>query len=54
MYIDPDILENPILKGLHPKDKQKVLEKIAPKIDVNVTAHLITDELYWKRCCKSK
>lgn len=50
----PFLTENPILKKLYPKDKRKVLAKIAPKIDINVTAHLIDDESYWKRCCKDK
>ena len=46
--------DNPILKGLHPKDKTKVLDKIDTKIPLKVTAHLVEDESYWKRCCKQK
>nr|XP_039254669.1 dynein regulatory complex subunit 5-like [Styela clava] len=53
-HIVDNFEKNPILKELHPKDKNKVLDKIAPKIDIIVTAHLVEDESYWKRCCKAK
>ena len=42
------------MKGLHLKDKIKVLEKIDTSIPLDVTAHLVEDEGYWKRCCKSR
>lgn len=46
--------DKPVLNGLHPKDKNKVLEKIDPNIPLEVTAHLVEDEGYWKRCCKNR
>ena len=46
--------DKPILKGLHPKDKIKVLDRIDPEIPLKVTAHLVDDEGYWKRCCKNR
>ena len=48
------VSDNPVLKGLHPKDKIKVLEKIETTIPLDVTAHLVADEGYWKRCCKNR
>ena len=39
---------------MHPKDKSKVLDKIDPNIPLDVTAHLVVDEGYWKRCCKNR
>lgn len=46
--------KNPVLDKLAPKDKAKVLEKINVSIPLKITAHLIDDESYWKRCCKTK
>ena len=52
-HIVKNFEHNPILEGLPPKDKLKVLEKIDTNIPLKVTAHLVEDENYWKRCCKS-
>nr|XP_002132102.1 dynein regulatory complex subunit 5-like [Ciona intestinalis] len=53
-HIINNFSNNPILKGLHPKDKIKVLDRIDTKIPLTVTSHLVEDEGYWKRCCKAK
>ncbi|CAK8692429.1 dynein regulatory complex subunit 5-like [Clavelina lepadiformis] len=53
-HIVQNFENNPILKGLPPKDKLNVLEKIDTQIPLCVTSHLVDDESYWKRCCKSK
>lgn len=45
--------EYPKLDELLPKYKAKVLEKIAVDLPLKVVAHLVTDEGYWKRCCKA-
>ncbi|KAJ1147812.1 hypothetical protein NDU88_000667 [Pleurodeles waltl] len=41
----------PILDELLPKHKVKVLEKLPTTVPLKVTANLISDEGYWKRCC---
>jgi len=43
-----------IIDSLPPKFKAKVLEKISERLPLHVTANLIHDEGYWKRCCKSR
>ncbi|XP_074662310.1 dynein regulatory complex subunit 5-like [Tubulanus polymorphus] len=43
-----------IINDLLPKHKAKVLDKIAVGIPLKVTAQLVEDEGYWKRCCKSR
>lgn len=43
-----------IINDLMPKHKKKVLEKLDTKIPLKVTAKLIEDEGYWKRCCKDR
>ncbi|XP_067939661.1 dynein regulatory complex subunit 5-like [Watersipora subatra] len=43
-----------IIDKLLPKHKVKVLEKISEKLPLHVTANLIQDEGYWKRCCKAR
>ncbi|XP_046381825.1 dynein regulatory complex subunit 5-like [Haliotis rufescens] len=43
-----------ILTDLLPKHQNKVLEKISPSLPLKVTANLVQDEDYWKRCCKAR
>ncbi|XP_038617072.1 dynein regulatory complex subunit 5 [Tachyglossus aculeatus] len=42
---------NPILEPLLPEHKRKVLELLPPSLPLAVTANLIGDEGYWRRCC---
>ncbi|XP_042189411.1 dynein regulatory complex subunit 5 [Callorhinchus milii] len=42
---------NPILKRLLKHHKERVLEKISTEIPIQVTANLVGDEGYWRRCC---
>lgn len=49
-----DFASHPILNDLNPIDRTNVLGKIATTIPLKVTAHLIHEESYWKKCCKSK
>ncbi|XP_004624463.1 T-complex-associated testis-expressed protein 1 [Octodon degus] len=42
---------NPILKQLPPEYQQKVLSHLPPDLPLAVTANLIEDEGYWRRCC---
>jgi len=53
-HICKNFEENPILDGLNPSDKARVLKKINVSIPLSITAHLIEEESYWKRCCKAK
>ncbi|KAM6182302.1 dynein regulatory complex subunit 5 [Erethizon dorsatum] len=46
--------KNPILKQLCPEDQQKVLSHLPPDLPLAVTANLIDDEGYWRRCCTQR
>lgn len=46
--------DNPILDDLLPKHKSKVLDALSTEIAMKVTANLVSDEGYWKRCCKTR
>lgn len=48
------IVNSKIIDRLLPKHKAKVLERISEKLPLQVTANLIQDDGYWKRCCKSR
>ncbi|XP_041951538.1 dynein regulatory complex subunit 5 isoform X1 [Alosa sapidissima] len=41
----------PMLHDLLPSHKAYVLEKLPPSLPLEVTANLISDEGYWKKCC---
>ena len=43
-----------VIDKMLPKHKTKVLEKISDRLPLSVTANLIHDEGYWKRCCKGR
>lgn len=43
-----------IINNLQNKQQKKVLDKIATDMPLKVTAHLISDEDYWKRCCHER
>uniref|UniRef100_A0A6J0T181 Dynein regulatory complex subunit 5 n=1 Tax=Pogona vitticeps TaxID=103695 RepID=A0A6J0T181_9SAUR len=45
---------NPILHSLLPEHQRKVLDKISTSLPLTVTANLISDENYWKRCCTER
>lgn len=46
--------DNPILKQLLPEHQQKVLSHLSPELPLAVTANLIDDESYWRRCCMQR
>lgn len=46
--------ENPILDHLLPEHQRKVLDRLSTGLPLTVTAHLISDEDYWKRCCTER
>ncbi|XP_062324347.1 dynein regulatory complex subunit 5 [Osmerus eperlanus] len=43
--------DKPILEELLPSHKDYVLERLSPSLPLCVTANLISDDGYWKRCC---
>ncbi|KAK6180922.1 hypothetical protein SNE40_008887 [Patella caerulea] len=43
-----------ILNDLLQKHQNKVLEKISIDLPLKVTANLVDDEGFWKRCCKAR
>ncbi|KAI2652311.1 Dynein regulatory complex subunit 5 [Labeo rohita] len=45
---------NPILDKLAPNYKAYVLQRLPTSLPLTVTANLISDESYWKRCCESR
>ncbi|XP_065052349.1 dynein regulatory complex subunit 5-like [Rhopilema esculentum] len=45
---------NPVLHDLLPKHKTKVLENLSPKLPLSVTANLVQDNGYWKKCCRAR
>ncbi|KAL5257068.1 hypothetical protein ACHWQZ_G012106 [Mnemiopsis leidyi] len=53
-HIVNNFAENPLLDELKPKHKDKVLEALATDLPLKITAPLVSDEGYWKRCCKSR
>ncbi|KAL9958304.1 hypothetical protein ACROYT_G035304 [Oculina patagonica] len=53
-HIVGNFQDNPILDDLLPKHKSKVLEALSTEIAMKVTANLVSDEGYWKRCCKAR
>ncbi|KAJ7404285.1 T-complex-associated testis-expressed protein 1 [Willisornis vidua] len=43
--------KNPILNHLLPEHQRKVLDRLPTGLPLTVTANLVSDEEYWKRCC---
>ncbi|NXG03293.1 DRC5 protein, partial [Sakesphorus luctuosus] len=43
--------KNPILNYLLPEHQRKVLDRLPTGLPLAVTANLVSDEEYWKRCC---
>ncbi|XP_042246986.1 dynein regulatory complex subunit 5 [Thunnus maccoyii] len=46
--------EKPIFEELTPSQKDFVQERLSPSLPLRVTANLISDGVYWKRCCKQR
>ncbi|XP_077198651.1 dynein regulatory complex subunit 5 [Paroedura picta] len=46
--------KNPLLNSLIPEHQKKVLEKLSTGLPLTVTANLVSDEGYWKRCCTER
>lgn len=53
-HIVGNFADNPLLDELKPKHKDKVLEALATDLPLRITAPLVSDEGYWKRCCKAR
>ncbi|XP_029281337.1 dynein regulatory complex subunit 5 [Cottoperca gobio] len=46
--------ENPIFEDLTPIHKDFVQERLSTALPLHVTANLISDGVYWKRCCEQR
>lgn len=53
-HVIDNFAEKPLLEELLPQDRNHVLNNLPVDIPINTTANLITDENYWKRCCRSR
>ncbi|KAB0397861.1 hypothetical protein E2I00_004490 [Balaenoptera physalus] len=53
-HIVKNFQHNPILKQLPPEHQKKVLNHLSPDLPLAVTANLIEDESYWRRCCTQR
>ncbi|XP_059877611.1 dynein regulatory complex subunit 5 [Delphinus delphis] len=53
-HIVKNFQNNPILKQLLPEHQKKVLNQLSPDLPLAVTANLIEDENYWRRCCTQR
>ncbi|NXI73441.1 DRC5 protein, partial [Anseranas semipalmata] len=53
-HIVHNFTENPILDRLLPEHKRKVLDRLPTGLPLTLTANLISDEDYWKRCCTER
>ncbi|KAJ8391557.1 hypothetical protein AAFF_G00088790 [Aldrovandia affinis] len=51
-HIIKNFEENPILEQLLPNHKAYVVTRLSPSLPLRVTANLISDEGYWRRCCQ--
>ena len=41
-----------LIDSLLPPHREKVLQRLPSDIPIHVTANVVADEEYWKRCCK--
>ncbi|XP_058469135.1 dynein regulatory complex subunit 5-like isoform X2 [Solea solea] len=46
--------ENPIFEPLTPSQRHFIQERLSPSLPLHVTANLISDGVYWKRCCERR
>lgn len=46
--------EKPIFEDLTPHQKDFVQERLSTSLSLHVTANLINDGVYWKRCCEQR
>ncbi|NXL93679.1 DRC5 protein, partial [Alectura lathami] len=53
-HIVQNFSNNPILGGLLPEDQRRLLDRLPTGLPLSVTANLISDEDYWKRCCTER
>ncbi|XP_071891800.1 dynein regulatory complex subunit 5 isoform X2 [Anas platyrhynchos] len=53
-HIVHNFTQNPILDRLLPEHQRKVLDRLPTALPLAVTANLVSDEDYWKRCCTER
>nr|XP_013026480.2 dynein regulatory complex subunit 5 isoform X2 [Anser cygnoides]XP_047936086.1 dynein regulatory complex subunit 5 isoform X2 [Anser cygnoides]XP_047936087.1 dynein regulatory complex subunit 5 isoform X2 [Anser cygnoides] len=53
-HIVHNFTQNPILDRLLPQHQRKVLDRLPTGLPLAVTANLVSDKDYWKRCCTER
>lgn len=48
------VSEKPIFEQLTPSQRDFVQERLSTSLRLNVTANLVSDGVYWKRCCEQR
>ncbi len=48
------VSEKPIFEALTPTQKDFVQERLSTSLHLHVTANLISDGVYWRRCCEQR
>ncbi|XP_026197863.1 dynein regulatory complex subunit 5 [Anabas testudineus] len=46
--------DKPIFEELTPTEQDFIQERLSPSLPLSVTANLISDGVYWKRCCEQR
>ncbi|KAF7646655.1 hypothetical protein LDENG_00184080 [Lucifuga dentata] len=46
--------EKPTFEEIPPSQKDYVLQRLSPSLSLHVTANLISQDVYWKRCCRQR
>ncbi|CAN2387519.1 sperm motility, partial [Pristimantis euphronides] len=53
-HIVHNFQHNPILVQLPPEDQSKILAQLSTSLPLSLTAPLVSDEGYWRRCCTER
>ncbi|XP_028997542.1 dynein regulatory complex subunit 5 isoform X2 [Betta splendens] len=46
--------ERPVFEELSPIEKDFIQERLSPSVPLGVTANVVSDGVYWKRCCEQR
>ncbi|KAJ8275370.1 hypothetical protein COCON_G00099950 [Conger conger] len=53
-HIIQNFEENPVLQALLPQHRAYVHARLSPSLPLRVTANLVSDEGFWRRCCGAR
>ncbi|CAN9507808.1 unnamed protein product [Ophioblennius macclurei] len=48
------VVNIPIFEKLKPTEKDFIEERLSPSLSLDVTANLVPDGVYWRRCCEQR